>query len=336
MKQKYFSIIGCQHAHISVFIEEMFSLGYECSGIYDEDDLWLAKKLSTEYNIKLVDDKMKLLNSEVSVVGCAAINNKKIDVIELCEQYGKHIMLDKPIVTNNEDFERLKNVIRNGKIEIGMLLTERFRSSLYTLREEIKAGTLGEIVSISMRKPHLLRPSSRPEWHFSKEQCGGIIIDLFIHDFDLLRWLTNQEITSCSGYVSKNILKEYPSFYDVASLNVELSEGVIANLYADWHTPTSSWTWGDCRIFVVGTKGVAEVRLEGDPLITENEEIIIQVTKETEAERISCKKILFTITEDFLRRINTGKSEITHKDILSTIEATLKGDQEVKYLNNLA
>ena len=102
MKQKYFSIIGCQHAHISVFIEEMFSLGYECSGIYDEDDLWLAKKLSTEYNIKLVDDKMKLLNSEVSVVGCAAINNKKIDVIELCEQYGKHIMLDKPIITNNE------------------------------------------------------------------------------------------------------------------------------------------------------------------------------------------------------------------------------------------
>src|SRR5699024_11207898 len=134
-----------------------------------------------------------------------------------------------------------------------------------------------EIVSIQMRKPHLLKAETRPAWHFSKKQSGSVIIDLFIHDFDLLRWFSNAEITKSYEVDSKNILIEDPNFYATASVQVTMKSGIIANLYADWHTSSKSWTWGDCRIFITGTEGNVEARLEGDPFI-QKEGLLLLVT----------------------------------------------------------
>lgn len=334
MEQLTFSIIGCQHAHISIFIEEMIELGHTCAGIYEADNKELLHSMAEKYHLEIVEDVETLLSEEVSIVGCAAINHEKIDIIELCEQHGKHIMVDKPLITNEEDFSRVVDVINRGKIQIGLLLTERFRPSIYTLKEKIDQGDIGEVVSIEMRKPHRLKASERPKWHFSKEQCGGIIVDLFIHDFDLLHWLTERKVTNISGYASKNILPEYPTFYDVANLQVLLDDEIICNLYADWHTPNKSWTWGDCRLFVTGTKGIFELRLSGDPLITKDE-LMIRITHEEEISQVKLTEAPKSITEDFLDRINHQDSLIKHDDILAATKETLNADHHVKLINNL-
>jgi len=331
---KYFSIIGCQHAHIKVFIEDLINLGYKCAGIYPYGDSTLAEQISKNYSIEIVDDYRTLLNESIEIVGCSAINNEKIDIVEICESYNKNIMLDKPVITNWKDYERLEKVINRNKIEIGLLLTERFRPEIYNLKKIIDSKELGEIVSIQMRKPHLLNVETRPLWHFSKEKSGGIIIDLFIHDFDLLRWFTNAEISNSYGFVSKNILENYPDFYDTALAQVKMEDGIIASLYADWHTASKSWTWGDCRIYVTGTKGSAEARLEGDPFI-QKEGLLIVVTDNAEAKKIKCNELKNTITKDFINRLNREKHMITHSDILSTVYATLKTEENMQYLNNL-
>lgn len=330
-----FSVIGCQHAHVGIFIDEMLKLGYECAGIYEQENLKLAQTMSEQYGVPIVDDREALLDDSVKVVGCAAINNEKIDIIELCEERGKHVMIDKPAVTNRADFERLEAVIERGKIQVGLLLTERFRPSIYTLRNLIKSGELGEVVNIAMRKPHRLTPENRPSWHFSKEQCGGIVIDLFIHDFDLLRWLTDQEVQKIDGYMSKNILPEYADFYDTANLTVQMEGQVLAQLYADWHNPEKSWTWGDCRIFVTGTKGVAELRLEGDPLIAK-EDLLFVVRHDQELVRKELDEVPNNISEDFIARIEGKEASITHEDILLATLATVDADDQVTVVNRFA
>ncbi|MFJ7729632.1 Gfo/Idh/MocA family protein [Neobacillus sp. NPDC097160] len=321
-----FSIIGCQHAHIEIFIEEMMKLGHECAGIFEMENMTLASRLAEKYQIPLVHDKMILLDDSIQLVGCAAINNEKIDVIELCEKYRKHIMIDKPAVTNREDLTRLEAVVNRGAIQVGMLLTERFRASLSTLKKQLDEGAIGELISISMRKPHLLNPKQRPSWHFSKQQSGGIVIDLFIHDFDLLRWLTGKEVKSITGYMAKNILPEYPSFFDTAGLQVIMEDGLAAQLYADWFTPEKSWTWGDGRIFVVGTKGTIEIRLEGDPLVAKDT-LYLKVTSEQELTAIEEGRIPITITEDFLNRVRGENSLLQHEDIIAATEATIMADE---------
>ncbi|WP_407267928.1 Gfo/Idh/MocA family protein [Radiobacillus sp. PE A8.2] len=330
-----FSIIGCQHAHIGIFIKEMLDLGHECAGIYEKENVTLATNIAEEFQLSLVSNMETLLDESIDIVGCAEINNEKIDIIEKCEGYGKHVMIDKPAVTSKEAYERLKAVIDRGHIQIGMLLTERFRASIYTLKKMLDRGDLGSIVNISMRKPHRLTPKNRPQWHFSKEQCGGIVIDLFVHDYDLLRWLTGKNVIESNGLMAKNILPEYPNFFDTANLQVEMDGHILAQLYADWYNPESSWTWGDCRIFVTGTEGVAEIRLEGDPLVA-SEEMLLLVTHDEVLRKVELESPANTITKDFIQRINGEVSTVNHEDILLATRSTIEADERVKKTNRFA
>lgn len=325
-----FAVIGCEHAHIEIFVKEMLDLGHPCSGIYEPNNFKLSKSISDKFHIPIIHDVEQLL-ADVEIVGSSAINNEKISLIEQCEKLGKHIMVDKPAVTNRRDYDRLKALINRNNITVGMLLTERFHPAIYTLKKQIDQGVLGEIVSIGMRKPHLLNAVERPAWFFSKEQCGGIVIDLLIHDFDLLRWFTGSEIVQTYGFMAKRILPEYPDFYDTASVQVLMDGKVTAQLYADWFTPTKSWTWGDGRIFVTGTDGFAELRLSGDPLVKQ-EALFLRTTKSEELTAVELEQPPITITQDFLNRIEGKSSLLTTGDILLASKATIQADEQVRLI----
>lgn len=329
-----FAIIGCEHAHIGIFIEEMLQLGHIGIGIVEKRNKELASSFAEKYQLPLLDDAEKAIQ-EADIIGCASINNEKIDVIERCEQLGKPVMIDKPAATNRHDAERLQGIITRNRIEIGMLLTERFSPVIATLQQQVASGVLGELVSIQMRKPHQLNEAKRPPWFFSKEQCGGIVIDLFIHDYDLLRWLTVSEISSSNGYMTKRALPQYAGFYDSASVQVVMDNGVVAQLYADWYTPDKSWTWGDGRIFVVGTKGVAELRLAGDPFIS-TDSLLLQTTNSKEPEQVPLATPVHNITEDFLLRIAGKPALIQAEDIMLATWATIEADEQVNIIRNAA
>ncbi|MFE5320759.1 Gfo/Idh/MocA family protein [Paenibacillus sp. NPDC056579] len=329
-----FAIIGCRHGHIEKFIREMLELGNRCAGIYEVEEPSLAKAFAEKHRIPLVDDVDTLMNRlEVTIIGTSAVNNEKIDLIELCEKYGKHIMLDKPLVTSREGLGRLESVLDRNRIQVGMLLTSRERSSLFTLKQNIEEGYLGELVSITMRKPHKLSPSARASWHFSKEHNGGIIVDLLIHDFDLLRWLTGREVRQVSSVMAKNILPEYPDFYDTATVQVIMEGSLVAQLYTDWHTPEQCWAFGDCRIFVTGTKGSAELRLFGDPAV-EMDELMFAMTHQEKFYRVDLVKAPVTVIEDFLDRIDGRPHFITHQDLLLASRGVLDADERAVLLNN--
>lgn len=326
-----FGIIGCQHAHIGMFIEEMLALGYECAGVYEPDNQTLARTLADRYGLELTGDRESMLADEgVGIIGCAAINDEKMDVMELCELHGKPVMIDKPAVTDRAGLIRLRGLLDRGRIEIGMMLTERFRPSLHTVHRMIRAGELGDIIHISMRKPHRLNPETRPAWHFDRGQSGGIINDLFVHDFDLLRWLTGREVETSSGYLAKHILPEYPTFYDAAGVQVFMAGGITAQLYADWHTPAGSWTWGDGRIFITGTRGIAEIRLEGDPLLSSDE--VALVITDQELRSLPLTAPAFSLSQDFLNRVAGEAGLITHDDIYKASEATVMADEGARIL----
>jgi predicted dehydrogenase len=329
---KQFSIIGCQHNHIGMFIRKMKELGYSCAGIYEAGEPSIAKALSAKFEIPLVDDVEALLGPNIHVVGCSGVNSEKIDVIELCEKHGKPIMLDKPIVTSRQGLDRLKAVFDRQQIQVGVMLVSRDRSAIYTLKQHIDEGQLGEIVSITMRKPHRLSPAARQPWHFSKEQNGGIIIDLLIHDFDLLRWLTGKEIMGTTGIMAKHIMPEYPQFYDTATVQVRLEGNIVAQLYTDWHTPDQCWAFGDCRIFVSGTKGSAELRLFGDPSVA-MEELMLKVTNQEQFQRVELMEAPVTIVEDLLHRIAGKPYKVSHEDLLLASTAAIEADEQAVILS---
>lgn len=331
-----FSIIGCQHGHIRVFIQTMLEMGYRCVGLYEEpgESLRLAENLSIKYDIPLLKRMEEALAPEVELVGCAAVNSRKIGIVEACERTGKHIMLDKPAVTNRDGLERLRKAIERGRIEIGMMLTQRFSPAVFTLKRCMEEGTLGKPVSIAMRKPHRLGAAERPDWFFDRALSGGIIQDLLVHDLDLLRWLTDTEISDAQGYVSKSMLPEHASFYDAAQLSVTMEDGLVAQLYADWHTPDGSWTWGDCRIFVTGTEGSAELRLQGDPLVS-REPVFLLTTRSQELHQVPLLRPPVGTIKDFVNRTEGITSILSGEDVLMASSAAVFADERAETINRI-
>lgn len=323
-----FAVYGCQHGHIETFIQAMKKLGHEFIGIYDERPIPLTYETVEKHGVPLFDRRESLEGADL--IGCAAVNVEKIEAVEWCAARNKPILADKPIVTNRDGLRRLERAMAAEGARIGMMLTSRSKPSIFTLRNDIAAGKYGDIVSIAMRKPHRLTPERRPAWFFDKSRSGGIAVDLLIHDFDLLRWLTGREIVDVACTMTKKLLPEHPTFYDVVTAQAVLEGGLACQLYSDWHTPVRSWTWGDGRIFVVGTRGTAELRLEGDPgLAVMDKNAYISITEDAgyAIEPVTAPER--GIVEQFLHHaFGGGEAGITHRDILLASEAAIVADEK--------
>jgi len=324
-----FGVYGCRHAHIAEFVDEMLELGHEFVGIY-ETELDIARGMAERYKVPIFDREEELLDLRPDVIGTSAINNRKIDIIELCNRNGIHVMADKPIVTDREGYARLERVIRQGRIHVGMMLTERFNPPIYALWKMIHEGWLGQLVSLTFIKPHKLFEKKRAPWHFSKEENGGIAIDLLIHDIDLLRWFTGSELESCSGYIKKTAYPQYESFYDSVNAVVKMGNGVIAILETDWWMPDSYFTYGDGRILCVGTRGRVEVRTTGD--CQAKGPPFALLIKDTEV-YVRCEDgvVPVTLTRDFINRIEGSREIIiSAEDVLMSSLAAIEIDESLE------
>ena len=101
-------------------------------------------------------------------------------------------------------------------------------------------------------------PSASPGW-WRRCKEGGPIADLMIHDIDLVRWYSAlQRAIGDRPSRAAPLAPEYPGFNDVAHAMFAMDSGIVASMEADWLTPrTTPW---DCRFFLTGTEGAAEVR----------------------------------------------------------------------------
>ncbi|MFC5648197.1 Gfo/Idh/MocA family protein [Paenibacillus solisilvae] len=325
-----FAIVGCQHSHIKIFIDQMLELGHRFVGIFDQSQYFLPGKYAEHYNVPLLSSLGELLELGVQVIGNADRNDRKIDVIEWAETHGIHVMTDKPIAIDRDGLERLYKVIEHDRIKIGMMLTERYEPTLYTLKTLIDQGELGELIDFTFLKPHKVNLPSRPDWFFMKSVNGGLIIDILIHDIDLLRWYTNKEIVHFQGVLVKNILPEFPDFYDNTQVGLVMEDRITAVLKSDWLMPEAFDMWGDGRIFVTGSKGRAEVRSAGD-VFGQPGPFLSLVTHHRKAIRVDLTNAPNNLTEDFLNKIankphllSTGDIYESNKAVLAINEASSK------------
>jgi predicted dehydrogenase len=321
-----FAIIGCQHYHIKSFIEEMLAEGHQFAGIFDDSDYEVAVQCAASYSVPFFSTLEEVLEQEVGLIGSAGPNDRKIDVIEWAEKHGIHVMTDKPIVIDENGLSRLRQVIDRNRIKVGMMLTARFAPAQFTLKHMIDEGLLGEIEDFTFLKPHKLNPASRPAWFFDKAINGGLIIDLMIHDVDMLWWFTGKKIVSHNGMLVKKRFPEYPSLYENAIVNVVLEDHITATMKSDWLMPEAFESWGDGRIFVSGTKGRVELRVSGDPF-GQPGPFVAFTDHHHKTTRLEIIKPPATLAADFLNQIAGKPHRLTMEDVYRANSAVLKIDR---------
>lgn len=178
--------IGKLHVH-NLFAEIP---GIKLTGVSDiiEDSL---EEISKKYDIPIVKNDYRYLldKKEIdAVIICSSTDTHSPIMIEAA-QAGKHIFCEKPIALDLKEIDRALSAVKAAGVKLQIGFNRRFDPSFMKAKEMVQSGKIG--------KPHIVKITSRdpapPPLDYIKIS-GGIFLDMTIHDFDMVRYLLDEEV----------------------------------------------------------------------------------------------------------------------------------------------
>lgn len=188
---------------------------------------------------------------EVEAIIICAPTPQHVPYTVAAAKAGKHVFCEKPLDVTLEAIELAQEAVRENNIKLMLGFNRRFDSNFSRVRSLVQNGNIGE--------PHIVRVTSRdpapPPLEYVKI-CGGLFLDMTIHDFDMARFLTGSEVTEV--YVKGDALidKRIRQYDDIDTAVIVLTfangaVGVIDN--------SRKAVYGyDQRVEVFGSAGVAK------------------------------------------------------------------------------
>jgi predicted dehydrogenase len=257
-----FAAIGLNHGHIYGQVSLLLRNGAELVSYYAKE-----ADLSTQFGAKypqarLASSTTEILEDEhIQLVVCAGIPAERAPLGIEVMRHAKDFMSDKPGFTTLEQIEEARTVqAETGRI-YSVCFSERFENpATVKAGELVQAGAIGQVVQTIGMGPHRTNLPSRPWWYFKKEQYGGILVDIGSHQFDQFLFFTGSSTAEVvHSQVANYKHPQYPELEDFGDVNLR-SGSATGYIRVDWYTPDGLATWGDTRLFVLGTEGYIEVR----------------------------------------------------------------------------
>ncbi|WEB81086.1 inositol 2-dehydrogenase [Vagococcus lutrae] len=226
--------------------------------------------------------------------------------IQLAMKNGKHVFSEKPIGLDVAEIEKTMDVIDAHPNQVFMLgFMRRYDESYQYAKQMVEKGELGELTLI---RSYGIDPSEGLE-SFVKfagaSNSGGLFADMSIHDIDLVRWFSNQEIERVWA-IGKNAA--YPELDAVGELEtgaamMQLTDQTMAilvagrNCHHGYHVETE----------LIGTKGMLRIaQIPEKNLVTVmNEHGVVRPCSQNFPERF--KEAFINETKEFIRCIQTGE-----------------------------
>ena len=164
------------------------------------------------------------------------------DVASELIEMKKHLLIEKPVASTYSQARQLIEAAREAKLLLAVGHVERFNPAVRKLREIIREGWLGTAIHFSFT-----RVGGYPE---TLIQGNNVLLDLAVHDIDVLRSLVGQlrlEASMCHSTWREGV-------YDTAEIFLRAAKGPSASVHVNWITPTKIRS-----IRVTGTRGVCFV-----------------------------------------------------------------------------
>ncbi len=152
-----------------------------------------------DFFLKMLEEK------KGNVVVLAGNNRDKTEYILNSVKEGFHVLADKPMAINKEDFLLLEKAFKEAEksnLLLYDLMTERYEITTILQRElSMMPGIFGKLVKGSSENPAVTKESvhhffkyvsgnvlTRPAWFFDVEQEGEGMVDVMTHLVDLIQW----------------------------------------------------------------------------------------------------------------------------------------------------
>lgn len=194
-----------------------------------------VKKAFTRYEALLREP-------EVDAVIVGLPTHLHLKCVQQAVEAKKHVFLEKPIARNVAEAKEIVQAAEKSSVKLMIGYPLRFSTKLRDVKNKIKNGVLGDIVTayatnIStgpfMHRAEGYSPIPVPEWWFKKELTGGgALIDLGSHMINLLRWYFG-EITDIKSYCGHRFNMD---FEDQAICLAKFESGTTAIINVGWYS----------------------------------------------------------------------------------------------------
>ena len=188
----------------------------------EKTEAW-AKPLGIE---KTTKDYHEILNDpEIeAVLICASTDQHSPLSIEALRA-GKHIFCEKPIDHDVNKILEVKKALENSNVKYQVGFNRRFDHNFKAIRDAVVAGKVGkqQIIKITSRDPE------PPSIDYVKIS-GGIFLDMTIHDFDMVRFMSGSEVEEVFAYGAVLVDPAIGEAGDIdtAVISMKLANGAIA------------------------------------------------------------------------------------------------------------
>lgn len=176
------------------------------------------------------------------------------DIVIEAAKAGKAIFCEKPTALTLSATDEMLAAVREAGVLFQVGFMRRFDHAYVGAKRKIDEGVIGDPVTIRA----IGRDAGRTSLEFANpEVSGGLIVDMGIHDFDVLRWLMADDVQRVYTESASLVFPELTTVNDVdsAMINVRFERGGLGNVEV-----SRTGVYGyDIQCEVIGSKGVIQI-----------------------------------------------------------------------------
>ena len=208
-------VMGSNHARVLAGLP-----GVQLVGIADPDPR--SRDLVTRaLGCVATEEFTQLLDFGIDAATIAAPTHLHHDIALECIARNIHVLVEKPIATDVQEGNAIIAAARRAGVTLMVGHVERFNPAVEAIKEAIRGE---DILSIAITRVGPFPP---------RMSNVGVVIDLAVHDIDLIRWFTDSEITEVQPQLSSAVAERE----DIALLQFRTASGVLAHINTNWLTP---------------------------------------------------------------------------------------------------
>jgi UDP-N-acetylglucosamine 3-dehydrogenase len=229
--------MGRHHARVFAELPDV-----ELVGVVDADAA-TAAAVARQHGGRAYTDYRSLFDEQrPDAVTVAVPTVDHLDVASQAIARGIHLLIEKPIAHTIEQGEQIIAGAERAGVRLMVGHIERFNPAVIALKDRLARGELGRVFQIDAR-----RQGPFP----ARVKDVGVVIDLAVHDLDIMRYISGAEVVRLFAETEQRI---HGSREDLLSGLVRLSDGCVGSLTINWLTPTKIR-----ELHVIGERGMFRV-----------------------------------------------------------------------------
>jgi predicted dehydrogenase len=325
-----FSVIGLDHAHIYGMTRAVLRGGGELVSFFAADAAQIAAYRKEFGDVKLAASEDEILDDKsIQLVLGAPIPDLRAPLGIRVMKAGKDYLSDKPGITSLAQLAEVRKTIKSTRRKFAIMYSERLevRSAVFA-GELIQQGAIGKVIQTVNLAPHRMNIPSRPAWFFDKARYGGILCDIGSHQADQFVYYTGSKQAHVVAAQTGNVnFPQYPQFEDFGDM-IMTGNGGTGYVRVDWFTPDGLDTWGDGRLFILGSEGYIELRKYTNVASGLKGGNHLYIVDKKQARYIDCDKVPLPFGPHFVRDVveRTEVAQNQEQALLAT-ELVLKAQK---------